>query len=177
MKKRLLTLLILLFVAVGCGANDKEESKENTTQIKESYGYDSLENLKHNIVKLSYEDLKAKVDKKESFFIMIGRPSCPPCVMSIPSYSSISQEEGVKEVYYFDYELIYENQDDKGKIKDPKLQKQMDYLTQTFNFDGSTPSYYKVKDGVKVATTNDLVDDEKYKTWDDILKYFIKENK
>ena len=72
MKKKLFLLLICVLFLFGCKIkNNSEEGK---------------------IITLSYEELKEKIDKEESFILVVTRTDCSHCAIYLPRLQKVLEE-------------------------------------------------------------------------------------
>ncbi|WP_423362947.1 hypothetical protein [Mycoplasma sp. P36-A1] len=156
----LLTVFILSITIVGC-------SQDN------SLGYETLKNQDHIIKEIDYNQLKEKQDNKESFYLMIGRPSCSHCVDTILEYSNIAKEHNIKEVYYYSFEEIAQKTMNNQALSEDE-NKQYDYLKEQLKFEGATPAFYYIKEG-KLALSTDDIDTSNLTTWSEVLNKFFDE--
>ena len=105
---------------------------------------------------------------------MIGRVSCPVCADTILTYSKVAQESGVKEVYYFSLEDIYQ-QYTKDSMFNEENNEILDYLENYLKFDGATPVFYYIKDGQLKHSSNEIIGINKM-SWEDKLRKLFESN-
>ncbi|MDH6603487.1 thioredoxin-related protein [Bacilli bacterium PM5-9] len=165
MKKKLLLLPLLLLV-VACS------STSNETTNTETFGYETLENKNHIIKELSIDDIKEKEKNNDTYYLMIGRPSCSYCVDNILNFSDKAIENKIDTVYYYNFEDIYLEFEEQGKLS-KKSDEEFKYLEKYLKFDGSTPVFFFIESGQLIFSTNNLMNDTSLKSWDDILTKFF----
>lgn len=106
----ILAIFILLFY------NVKKENKDLTNKLNEFEKTYSRAYLILN--SLNYETFKAKVDKKEEFFIYLGRPNCSDCTLFDPILEEITENHKLKNnLYYLNLKDIYENESEWENFK------------------------------------------------------------
>ena len=169
MKKLLLFFSLLIFI-VGCSSNSVTEGTQT-----ETFGYSTLEGKTHIIHQVSVADIKKMLEDKESFFLMIGRPSCSHCVEAIPEYTTIAQKHGLEKIYYFSFEEMVQEFDKNGELSE-QSNKDFEYLTQKFGFEGSTPVFYFVKDGTMEVSSDQIIG-IKLPTWTETLEKMFTDNR
>ncbi len=97
MKKRIILILALslAFILGACSSKDPGKTRE--------YNEKDYEESVKNFTKLDIKELNGKIDKKESFFLYIGRKNCPYCIKLVPDLKDIMKDLG-KETFYLDVE-------------------------------------------------------------------------
>lgn len=175
--KKIIGIVLGLFLLTGCfggetAKNFNKEFKVNNQILKTTnndLGYKTLKNVKHNITAVDVNTLRAMNKTDQPYFLMIGRTSCPHCQDAIPLYSKLAKEKGIKHIYYWSFEDIFQK-----TLKNQKLSNQenkdVKYLEDTYKFDGSTPTIYVMKKGKVLDSTNNYSGN----SWEEILKAFYK---
>lgn len=111
-----------------------------------------LYNVNNNLVKLNYNEIKEKIDNKESFVLCISRTTCSHCNQYKPKLSEVANKYKIK-IYYTDVD----------KYSEEELKE----FTKIISFDGSTPITLFIKNGEEKTTatriegnvpTNTIVD-------------------
>ncbi|MDL2211602.1 hypothetical protein LJB88_01870 [Erysipelotrichaceae bacterium OttesenSCG-928-M19] len=170
--KKILSLILVLLLVVACASNDS--NTETDAASANNLGYETLTNQDHIIKEVSFDDLKKMNEAKESYYLMIGRPSCGPCVGSILDYSTVAKNNGIKEVYYFSFEEMAMQMNSNNGYVDDNNKEAHDYLLSYYNFQDSTPTFYYVKEGKVALNSNDMNLDN-YNSWQEILNDFYQE--
>lgn len=80
--------------------------------IKNSKSYDSYVN---EFTHIDLEGLSQKISRKDSFFLFLGKETCPACVEFVPKLVDAKNEESA-EVYYLDVNK-YKGQKEYEKFK------------------------------------------------------------
>lgn len=164
MKKILLIFSVFLILA-GCSGTKQSQGDD--------FGYETLKGQSHIIKGLTYEEIKERESNKDTYFLMIGRPSCGVCVDSVLPYSQEAEKNNLEEVYYYSFEEMVEQMNTQGKL-DSKNEEAYKYLEGYLDFKGETPKFYYIKDG-KLVFTSDDVDSSNVSTWNELLDKFFKE--
>ena len=162
MRKLLLVFSVFLLL-VGCSSSASSDD----------FDYGTLKGQQHIIKEVTYDDIKQKEKDKETYFLMIGRPSCGICVDSILPYSQEAEKSGIKEVYYFSFEDMFQQGTVTGKL-DAKNEEAYEYLGKYLDFDGATPMFYYIKDG-KLVFNSSEVDSKNLSSWNELFDKFFKE--
>lgn len=163
MKK--IILLMVMLCLVGCGSNDKKESKKTTgacndetssaCEIKESADMSAYENFtdKNNqFVKSSMSDVLSLLEKKESAIVYFGYPDCPWCVEALPVLNEVAKKEN-KQVLY----VQIKDAEGNYSYSDEEKQKMMTYSDAFLEQDEEgnkkfyVPFVATIKDGSVVA--------------------------
>ena len=160
--KKLVGILCLLFFVCAC-SNNKDDN----------FGYPSLDNQNHIIKQVNINEIKDRRANKDTYYLAVGRPSCPACVEAMPEYSKVAQENGLKEAFYFSFEDMAQEFMQNGQLTG-QLKKDYQFLQEYLLFDGSTPQFYFIKDGKVVYTSNDINNDN-LTSWRQVLEIFFKE--
>ena len=98
-----------------------------------------------NIKKLNINELKEKIDKKDSFVLVISKDDCTHCIAYLPVLDKVGSQYGLTF-----YDISTTNLSDEDKT----------YLRNIANISG-TPTTIFIEDGVEKNTTNRLVGDTK----------------
>lgn len=120
--KKVIALLCTLFLLAGC----------NSTKT-----YTSLD----------YDQLKAKIDNKESFVLVISRTGCPHCVNYKKTVNKAVKQNNI-DIYMVDMANFSDEQINNFKT--------------VIKWDGSTPETVFVDQGIETSTYNRLVGDVDY---------------
>lgn len=106
-----ITILIILFLAIG-------KSKEG------------------NLLELNLNNLKEKMENKETFVLCISKTTCSHCNDYKPKLKSIASEYNI-DIYYIDVDKYNEEE-----------------FSNLISFDGSTPTTIFIKNGDEETTSN-----------------------
>ena len=87
---------------------------------------------KGNLIRLNYKEITDKIEKKESFILIVSRSTCSHCAEYKPKIESIAKKYNL-DIYYIDYDL--DTKDNQNKF------------LEEFNLDGSTPITIFIKKG------------------------------
>ncbi len=107
----IITILIILFLAIG-------KSKEG------------------NLLELNLNNLKEKMENKETFVLCISKTTCSHCNDYKPKLKSIASEYNI-DIYYIDVDKYNEEE-----------------FSNLISFDGSTPTTIFIKNGDEETTSN-----------------------
>ena len=107
----IITILIILFLAIG-------KSKEG------------------NLLELNLNNLKEKMENKETFVLCISKTTCSHCNDYKPKLKSIASEYNI-DIYYIDVDKYDEEE-----------------FSNLISFDGSTPTTIFIKNGDEETTSN-----------------------
>ena len=126
MKKRILTITMLLILVMGTVACNKNNKNNNTTtttsavvintdakKFKEDYeslnGKTNSRGLEHRTVTIDSEnpfiyatadEIVKKIEKKETFYVYFGDTLCPWCRSAIEMAIKVAKENNIKTIYY-----------------------------------------------------------------------------
>lgn len=106
-----ITILIILFLAIG-------KSKEG------------------NLLELNLNNLKEKIENKETFVLCISKTTCSHCNDYKPKLKSVANEYNI-DIYYIDVDKYDEEE-----------------FSNLISFDGSTPTTVFIKNGDEETTSN-----------------------
>lgn len=131
-RSRILVLIVICMLAVtACSKKSAIEFKKeyediNGKTIRDDIKYRDLTISKDNpYVKVSIEDIKKKLEDKETFYLYVGDSLCPWCRSGIEKMIEVAKNEKIKTIYYVDFwdddhnEILrdlYEVEEDKGKV-------------------------------------------------------------
>lgn len=107
MKRRLLLILITVFILFGCSVNNKDNTDkpisyiENASKAELSGKYDFIENS-DNFMEIKVEDLKEALNSKGTAIVFIGFPDCLNCQKIVPEIQK-SAVKNNQTVYYLDH--------------------------------------------------------------------------
>lgn len=90
------------------------------------------------LINISYEELKEKLDKEESFVLYIGRKGCSACEAFNPKFKKIINEYKIT-TYYLDLATYEDNE--------------IDYVQKNISFTG-TPTVVFIVDGKDSLNNN-----------------------
>ncbi len=107
----IITILIILFLAIG-------KSKEG------------------NLLELNLNNLKEKMENKETFILCISKTTCSHCNDYKPKLKSVASEYNI-DIYYIDVDKYDEEE-----------------FSNLISFDGSTPTTIFIKNGDEETTSN-----------------------
>lgn len=106
-----ITMLIIVFLAIG-------KSKEG------------------NLLELNLNNLKEKIENKETFVLCISKTTCSHCNDYKPKLESVASEYNI-DIYYIDVDKYDEEE-----------------FSNLISFDGSTPTTIFIKNGDEETTSN-----------------------
>ncbi len=96
----------------------------------------SINNSKGNLIELSYNDIKGKIENKENFVLCISRTTCSHCADYKPKLKEVAKENNIN-IYYIDVDKYDEEE-----------------FSNLISFDGSTPTTIFIKNGEEETTSN-----------------------
>lgn len=103
--KKLLLILIFIFLS-GCSFNETREQSPDTVQSnKVNESNKEYELAVNSFTNISLQEAEKKISNNESFFLYIGRESCPYCQMFAPKLSDAISEMDVQ-IYYLNSEQV-----------------------------------------------------------------------
>lgn len=119
--KKILILLMALWMMVGCNQVTKEHSNQDgpcdievpcqefdyrLKDVKQVYAdmsaYKDFDAQQHVFVEISLERAIAVFKQKESAFLYFGFPKCPWCVDALPILNQVALDHKVEVIYYID---------------------------------------------------------------------------
>lgn len=95
-----------------------------------------VNNGKGNLIELSYNDIKEKIEKKENFVLCVSRTTCSHCADYKPKLKEVAKENNIN-IYYIDVDKYDEEE-----------------FSNLISFDGSTPTTIFIKNGEEETTSN-----------------------
>lgn len=118
--KKLIIVVIGLFLLVGCSSSKEKVNKTDALLFKEEYEslngemsnygdktYRTLEIDKNNpFIYKKASDIIEMIDNKETFAIYFGFSSCPWCRSIIPNLIDVTIDLGIEKIYYVDVKEI-----------------------------------------------------------------------
>ncbi len=116
MKKKVLLLGLLcigLFVLTACGNNSAQDFKNDYESVN---GKENASGKVHRSVTITddnpfvpttAEDIVARIENKETFYVYFGSKLCPWCRSTIEKASEVALTHGIKKIYYVD---IWDNE-------------------------------------------------------------------
>lgn len=130
MKKLLTIIFLMILTLTGCTtrtpASDaqifKEEYEGLNGTIREKDGK-TIRTItidsENPIVISSGEEVLEKMEKKDSFILYFGFPSCPWCRSVLPTFLKEANEQGIRSIYYVDIETMRDTLvlDEKGNVQ------------------------------------------------------------
>ena len=170
MKKSIIIFVIIIsiFTLTACNNKTKKDNKESNSNVnptdalkfKEEYeglnGTESKSGKKIRTLEIPEDnpfiyknenDIVELMDKKESFIVYFGFPSCPWCRSIVPTLINVANDLDIKEIYYvnvYDIRNVLEVKD--GKVEETKK---------------GSDGYYKLLDKLdNVLSDYSLTDDE-----------------
>ena len=82
----------------------EEYEKVNGTTMKGDIKYRTLDiNKKNPYVKVSIDDIAAKIKNGESFYLYVGDHLCPWCRSGIEKMIEVANREKIETIYYVDF--------------------------------------------------------------------------
>lgn len=140
--KKLIVLLLLLILVLGCTKNSALKFKSdyeslNGKESKSGKIHRTVNIDKNNpFIEISPEELLKKIEKGETFYVYFGDKLCPWCRSVIEKAIEIANRKGIKKVYYV---AIWDDEGnevlrDKYELKDNELVKTIE----------GTKTYYKL---------------------------------
>jgi thiol-disulfide isomerase/thioredoxin len=121
-------IIVVIIVAIVCGLIYYHIKNSNSTTYS-------------NITQLSIDDLKVKIDNKDSFVLVISRDDCSHCKAYLPVLNKVGKTYNLK---FFDISQTNLSTDD------------LTYLRNVSNISG-TPTTVFIENGIEKTTTNRLV--------------------
>jgi len=101
-----------------------------------------LTNKDKHFIKISYEQIQDKIEKKEDFILCISATNCSHCKDYKPKLKKIAKN--------YDIVIYYINTDDLTEEKYEEFKK-------TLNFDGGTPTTIFFKNGEEKTTATRII--------------------
>lgn len=95
-----------------------------------------VNNGKGNLIELSYNDIKEKIENKENFVLCVSRTTCSHCADYKPKLKEVAKENNIN-IYYIDVDKYDEEE-----------------FSNLISFDGSTPTTIFIKNGEEETTSN-----------------------
>lgn len=99
-------------------------------------------NKEGELKKITYNEIKQKINNKEDFVLIVSRTTCSHCISYKPKVEQIAKKEGLI-IYYIDYDE----------------EKNQEKLLNELNLDGSTPITLFFKNGKETSVLNRLEGD------------------
>ena len=99
-------------------------------------------NKEGELKKITYNEIKEKINNKEDFVLIVSRTTCSHCISYKPKVEQIAKKEKII-IYYIDYDE----------------EKNQEKLLTELNLDGSTPITLFIKDGKETSVLNRLEGD------------------
>ena len=93
---------------------------------------------KSYLIQINYNELMEKIEKKESFVLLISQTTCSHCMNYKPKLKKVANKYEI-EVYYIEFDLFSE--DEKKKVK------------ENFNFEGTPQTIFVINGQEKTAAT------------------------
>lgn len=123
------------------------------------YSYFKSQIDKRVFITLTFEEVKAKIENKETFVIYYGfNPElyqCPNCAITIPHVVDVALELGI-DVYYLDIRTMRVNDDDNYKYLFNKLKEELADFPDLIR----ASTYVNYKDGVATGFKEGSLKDE-----------------
>jgi predicted bacteriocin transport accessory protein len=138
-KKHLILFIVTLLFLVGCSNSAASEPKNYKDYV--SY-FDSI----------SIDNLNEKLQGEESFFVYVGRESCPYCRTFVPKLYEALKKSEINTIYYLDVE----KDNDLGKINQFRSRFQIKYVPYFALF--REEKYEILQFSSEEITVNELVD-------------------
>ncbi len=115
--KKILTLLmvtVLLFGAVGC-SKEKKEDKPKGEEISDAkkFAEEYKEVGEDNVFVYREVDDIIKIMEHGTGIVYLGYPECPWCQAYVKYLNEVAKEEGVEKIYYCNTKKVKENNMDK----------------------------------------------------------------
>ena len=101
-----------------------------------------LNNPKGSFTKLTYNDIKEKIENKEDFVLVVSQSTCSHCATYKPKIEIIAKDYGL-EIYYIDIDL----------------EKDKDKLLEDLKLNGATPTTLFFNKGKEKSILNRLEGD------------------
>ena len=165
----IITLFVLSLLMVSCKKEEEKDTFDVEARkdafIEEYRYYENSENVpekwstwfnydefkaqidKRVFVKLTFEEVKAKIENKESFVIYYGFDpklyQCPYCAISIPLVTDVALELGI-DVYYLDIRTMRVNETPEYKYLYDFLNENLEDFPEVIR----ASTYANYKDGV-----------------------------
>lgn len=109
--KKLLIMLLLLFVISGCQKEKLIEYVKPTGTISDMSGYEGL--VSEQFYDITVEEILKKIANKETFIVYFGYENCPWCNCVVPVLNEVSIENEMP-IYYMDFNNSINNENIEG---------------------------------------------------------------
>ncbi len=113
MNKKLSILLVIIILLLSITSCKKENIMND---------YPNIDDKRHVYKEIEVNDVIKKIEKKESFVLIMGFPECPWCQAIMPVLNEVAKENKVKTVYYLYIKDIRDNTSSEGHNDYLKLQ-------------------------------------------------------
>lgn len=101
-------------------------------------------NKKNNLLELTFNEVKEKIDNKESYILCLSRTTCSHCQDYLPRLKRIANKYNVK-IYYTEIDKYDDNT--------------YNEFQKTISFDGATPTTIFFKNGEEKTTATRIEGD------------------
>lgn len=140
--KKILSIIVIFFVLVGCNPQNKSKAKILSE-------YPNLKDKNHVFIEASFNEVIDLLNNKTGV-VIFSFSTCPYCQAVMPILNESAKQEDFTEVLYFDIYEIRKNKTDEYQQLIEIISKQVDDLA--FEEDQTTPritvpDVYFVKDG------------------------------
>lgn len=142
MNKKIKILLLLIIILLSITSCQKGNIMNDYPQIDD----------KHHVYKeIEVNEVIKKIEKKESFYLVMGFPECPWCQALMPVLNEVAKENDIKTIYYLYLKDIRDNIESVGhsdylKLQDNYFNKALDKEKNRLN----APTFVKVDNGEMV---------------------------
>ena len=142
----LLMITLTMLLLTGCS---KRSIMNNYLQLTDNH---------HVYQEIKVDQVVKKIEKKESFYLVMGFPECPWCQALMPVLNDVAKENNVKTIYYLYLKEIRDNEESKGheeylKLANNYFVKAIDVNKNRLN----APTFVKVQNGVMTMYHVDTV--------------------
>lgn len=137
MKRQILFLLIITLLLLTCC------KKENIMN-----DYPNINDKHHVFKEIKVDDVLEKLEKKESFLLVMGFPLCPWCQALMPVLNEVAKENNYKTIYYLYLKDIRDDENATGHNEYLKLQNEYfkDALDDLERI--NAPTFVKIENGI-----------------------------
>lgn len=109
--------------------------------------YPSIIDINHVFKETTVKDVISKLEKKESFYLVMGFPECPWCQALMPVLNEVAKESEIT-VYYLNIKTMRDNEDDVNHHNYLQLEQQ--YFKEAVDMEKgkmNAPTFVKVENG------------------------------
>lgn len=138
-KKFWLVIIVFLFSVIVSSCESEDTIMKN---------YPSINDENHIFEELTINNVIDKLEKKESFYLVMGFPECPWCQSLMPVLNSVAKEyEGIT-IYYLAIKEMRDNEEDANH--ETYIQLEKNYFKEAVDIEKNrlnAPTFVKVENG------------------------------